>query len=81
MSEELDILPIGIGAGPHTDGQILVVNSVIGLSKRRPPFAEAFGDVLGEMEAAIDSYAKAVRSSEFPGGVPAFVEDDFGSPC
>lgn len=81
MSEELDILPIWLGAGPHTDGQVLVVNDGIGLSKRRPPVAEAFGDVRGEMEAAIDSYAEAVRSGEFPGGVPAFVEDDFGCPC
>ncbi|MFD1599158.1 3-methyl-2-oxobutanoate hydroxymethyltransferase [Halobellus rarus] len=65
-SDELEIPAIGIGAGPETDGQVLVVDDAIGLSERIPPFAEAFGDVRGEMRQAIEQYRDAVESREFP---------------
>ena len=66
ITENLDIPTIGIGAGPACDGQVLVVNDAIGLSDGAPPFAEAFGDVRGEMEAALSSYVEAVETGEFP---------------
>jgi 3-methyl-2-oxobutanoate hydroxymethyltransferase len=62
----LDVPTIGIGAGPHTDGQVLVVDDVIGLSERQPPFAEAFGDVRGETAAAIETFAERVAEGSFP---------------
>ncbi|WP_336021594.1 3-methyl-2-oxobutanoate hydroxymethyltransferase [Halobellus salinisoli] len=65
--EELDIPVIGIGAGPDTDGQVLVVDDAVGMSDRIPPFAEAFGDVRREMRTAIERYRDAVESGEFPG--------------
>jgi len=66
ITETLSIPTIGIGAGPHTDGQVLVVNDAIGLSERLPPFATAFGDVRGEMERAISSFKTAVEVGSFP---------------
>jgi 3-methyl-2-oxobutanoate hydroxymethyltransferase len=63
----LDIPVIGIGAGPDTDGQVLVVNDAVGLSESTPSFTESFGDVRGEMRDAIESYRDAVVSGAFPG--------------
>jgi 3-methyl-2-oxobutanoate hydroxymethyltransferase len=66
ITDELSIPTIGIGAGPDCDGQVLVVNDVLGLGERLPPFAEAFGDVRGEMQKAISGYVEAVENEEFP---------------
>ncbi|MFB6163285.1 MAG: 3-methyl-2-oxobutanoate hydroxymethyltransferase [Halococcoides sp.] len=68
VTDRIDVPTIGIGAGPHTTGQVLVVDDAVGLSERQPPFAEAFGDVRGEFESALDGYVEAVRSGEFPPG-------------
>jgi 3-methyl-2-oxobutanoate hydroxymethyltransferase len=66
VTDDLDIPVIGIGAGADTDGQVLVVTDVIGLSESAPPFAEQFGDVREEMAEAVRSYKRAVESGEFP---------------
>ncbi len=66
ITAELSIPTIGIGAGPETDGQVLVINDVIGLSDRSPPFATQFGDVRGEMRNAIEAYVDAVSTGQFP---------------
>jgi 3-methyl-2-oxobutanoate hydroxymethyltransferase len=66
VTDALSIPTIGIGAGPNCDGQVLVVDEVIGLSERVAPFSKRFGDVRGEMQDAIAAYAEAVESGEFP---------------
>jgi 3-methyl-2-oxobutanoate hydroxymethyltransferase len=66
VTDAIDIPTIGIGAGPETDGQVLVFNDVVGLSERAPPFAEQFGDVRSEIEGAVGDFAEAVRSGEYP---------------
>jgi 3-methyl-2-oxobutanoate hydroxymethyltransferase len=66
VTEAIDIPTIGIGAGPETDGQVLVFNDVVGLSERPPPFAKQFGDVRSEIEGAVGEYVNAVESGEFP---------------
>jgi len=66
VTENVSIPTVGIGAGPHCDGQVLVIDEVIGLSENTAPFSKAFGDVRGEMREAIESYAEAVESEEFP---------------
>jgi len=66
ITEALDIPTIGIGAGPDCDGQVLVINDAVGLGDWLPPFAEAFGDVRGEMKSALTGYVDAVESGEFP---------------
>lgn len=76
ITDALDIPTIGIGAGPHTDGQVLVITDVVGLSDRQPPFAEKFGDVKGEMEQAVGAYRDQVESGEFPADEHSHVEDD-----
>ncbi|MCD2204198.1 3-methyl-2-oxobutanoate hydroxymethyltransferase [Halobacterium sp. KA-6] len=79
VTDALDIPTIGIGAGPGTDGQVLVVDDAIGLSERCPPFAEQFGDVKTEMENAVEGYVDAVESGEFPAEKHSHVEEDLDS--
>ncbi|AZH25294.1 3-methyl-2-oxobutanoate hydroxymethyltransferase [Haloplanus aerogenes] len=66
VTAALDIPVIGIGAGPETDGQVLVLTDVIGLSESVPPFAEQFGDVRREIEDAVAAYRDAVEDGSFP---------------
>jgi len=76
ITDELSIPTIGIGAGKHCDGQVLVINDVLGLSERTPPFAEAFGNVREEMQSAIGEYVEAVEESEFPAEEHSHVADE-----
>ncbi|GAB6862769.1 3-methyl-2-oxobutanoate hydroxymethyltransferase [Haloplanus litoreus] len=66
VTAALDIPVIGIGAGPETDGQVLVLTDVIGLSESAPPFAAEFGDARGEIEDAVTAYREAVEDGDFP---------------
>ncbi|WP_435154600.1 3-methyl-2-oxobutanoate hydroxymethyltransferase [Haladaptatus sp. DFWS20] len=76
ITEELDIPTIGIGAGPHTDGQVLVINDTVGLGEWSPSFAKQFGDVRGEMERAVAAYRDEVESGEFPAREHSHVEEE-----
>ena len=75
MTDAIDIPIIGIGAGPHCDGQVLVVDEVIGLAEDTAPFSEAFGDVRGEMADANEGYLGAVERGEFPAEEHSHYED------
>jgi len=75
VTDELAIPTIGIGAGPDTDGQVLVINDAVGLSERAPPFATAFGDVRGEMVEAVAAYRDGVVEGSFPGEEETYVEE------
>ena len=75
VTEALDIPTIGIGAGGDCDGQVLVINDVLGLSEDAPPFAEQFGDVRAAMTEAIEGYRDAVESGSFPAAEHSHVED------
>ena len=76
ITERLDVPVIGIGAGPHTDGQIMVMHDMLGLtpsSIRVPKFVKNF---LPESEdgirGAFQGYADAVRAGTFPGPEHSF---------
>ncbi len=76
VTEALEIPTIGIGAGPDCDGQVLVINDVLGLDDWSPPFSKQFGDVRAEMAHAVAAYRDAVESGEFPAEEHSHVEDD-----
>jgi 3-methyl-2-oxobutanoate hydroxymethyltransferase len=76
VTDELSIPTIGIGAGPDCDGQVLVVDDVIGLGEWSPPFSKRFGDVRGEMSTAIAEYRESVASGEFPADEHSHVEEE-----
>lgn len=79
ITEAIEIPTIGIGAGPETDGQVLVIDDILGLSEFSPPFSKQFGDVRSEMETAIEAYKSEVESGSFPAEEHSHVEDDIDS--
>ena len=58
---------IGIGASPACDGQVLVVDDMLGMFERVPRFVRRFDDVAARISAAAQSYSSAVRDRSFPG--------------
>jgi len=67
VSDRLAIPTIGIGAGPGCDGQVLVLNDLLGLTARPPRFAKDFLACTGSITQAVADYVAAVRSGRFPG--------------
>jgi 3-methyl-2-oxobutanoate hydroxymethyltransferase len=67
ITEQVPIPTIGIGASPACDGQILVLEDMLGLSPKVPKFVRRYGDLGPGIEAAISGYARDVRSRAFPG--------------
>src|ERR1700760_2872382 len=67
ITGQVAIPTIGIGASAACDGQILVLEDMLGLSPRVPKFVKRYGDLGPGIEAAISDYAKEVRSRAFPG--------------
>jgi 3-methyl-2-oxobutanoate hydroxymethyltransferase len=64
----LDIIVIGIGAGPATDGQVLVFHDLLGIREGRGArFVQRYADVLDEMVAGVAAYAADVRAHRYPG--------------
>ncbi|MFY9957340.1 3-methyl-2-oxobutanoate hydroxymethyltransferase [Bradyrhizobium sp.] len=63
----VSIPTIGIGASAACDGQVLVLEDMLGLSPRTAKFVRRYGDLGPMIEAAIEGYAKDVRSRAFPG--------------
>lgn len=73
ITERLSIPTIGIGAGPHCDGQILVLHDVLGLSDGfSPRFAKRYAELHRDARAAIESYAAEVRAGTFPTAAHSF---------
>lgn len=66
ITRDIPIPTIGIGASPACDGQILVMEDMLGLSPRVPKFVKEFGKVGAAIEGAIKMYAEDVRSRAFP---------------
>ena len=58
---------IGIGASSACDGQILVLEDMLGLSERVPKFVKRFGSVAEHIRSAVEAYSSDVRSRSFPG--------------
>ncbi len=58
---------IGIGASAQCDGQILVMEDMLGLSPRVPKFVKEFGKIGAAIDSAIGAYAAAVKQRTFPG--------------
>jgi 3-methyl-2-oxobutanoate hydroxymethyltransferase len=67
ITEQVAIPTIGIGASPACDGQILVLEDMLGLSPRVPRFVKRYGDIGPSIEAAVAGYANDVRARAFPG--------------
>ncbi len=73
VTESVKIPTICIGAGPHCDGQILVLHDVLGLTERPPSFAKRYVDLASVIRDAVAKYVNEVRSGEFPS--PEYFKD------
>src|SRR4051795_9778001 len=67
ITGQVAIPTIGIGASPACDGQILVLEDMLGLSPRVPKFVRRYGNIGPGIEAAVKDYAEDVRKRVFPG--------------
>ncbi|GAB4476386.1 MAG: 3-methyl-2-oxobutanoate hydroxymethyltransferase [Elainellaceae cyanobacterium] len=65
ISQKLTIPTIGIGAGPHCDGQVLVTPDLLGLSEWQPPFAKTYTHLRDMITGAVQTYAAEVREQRF----------------
>lgn len=67
ITRDIGIPTIGIGAGPHVDGQVLVLYDMLGLNDTfKPKFLRRFADLAGAARAGIREYVDAVRRGEYP---------------
>lgn len=66
VTQRLHIPTIGIGAGAQCNGQVLVLQDLLGLTAKPPRFAKDFMQDAGSLAAAIRNYVAAVKSGEFP---------------
>jgi 3-methyl-2-oxobutanoate hydroxymethyltransferase len=67
ITESVEIPTIGIGAGPHCDAQVLVINDLLGLGpKPLAKLARAYADLRGEISRAASAFADDVRQGRFP---------------
>ena len=76
ITESLTIPTIGIGAGPHCDGQVLVVDDMLGMfTDFRPKFVRRYAELGQTAAQAIKSYAEDVRARRFPAPEHGFADE------
>ncbi len=66
ITSAVPVPTIGIGASPACDGQILVLEDMLGLSPTVPKFVKRYGSLAGMIEASVQAYADDVRKRAFP---------------
>lgn len=67
VAESVKIPIIGIGAGPHVDGQVLVSHDMLGINKDfSPKFLRRYLNLYDEIQKAVEHYVADVKSSDFP---------------
>ena len=67
ITASISIPTIGIGAGPNTDGQVLVISDMLGLFEAfRPKFVKRYANLAEEIRKAVQSYSTEVREGKFP---------------
>lgn len=67
VSQSIQIPTIGIGAGPDADGQVLVMQDMLGITKEfKPRFLRRYADLDSEVTKAVKNYVTDVKSKDFP---------------
>jgi 3-methyl-2-oxobutanoate hydroxymethyltransferase len=67
ITESVSVPTIGIGAGPHCDGQVLVITDLLGLGGGKyPKFAKPYANLRDEITRAAQAYARDVETGAFP---------------
>ncbi|MEB3216819.1 MAG: 3-methyl-2-oxobutanoate hydroxymethyltransferase [Nostocales cyanobacterium 94392] len=65
ITRKVSIPTIGIGAGSHCDGQVLVTSDLLGLSEKQPPFAKVYTNLRETITQAIKEFSQEVREAKF----------------
>ncbi len=74
ITDSLTISTIGIGGGVHCDGQVLVVNDMLGIFDRfTPKFVKKYANMNVQMKAAVTQYIDEVRAGQFPDDAHSFL--------
>jgi 3-methyl-2-oxobutanoate hydroxymethyltransferase len=77
ITAAIPVPTIGIGAGPGCDGQVLVVDDMLGqFTDFRPKFVKRFAELGAAADAAIAAYAAEVRTRSFPGPEHGFADQE-----
>ncbi len=67
VTQSINVPTIGIGAGPHCDGQVLVVYDMLGLTEEfKPRFVRRYAELASGMREAFKKYMKDVKAGQFP---------------
>ncbi len=67
VSAALSIPTIGIGAGPHCDGQVLVIQDLLGMNMEfKPKFVKRYANMFDTIKEALNAYSQEVRKGQFP---------------
>jgi 3-methyl-2-oxobutanoate hydroxymethyltransferase len=67
VSQSVDIPTIGIGAGPDTDGQVLVMQDMLGITKEfKPRFLRRYADLYDTVTEAVKQYVGDIKTKDFP---------------
>ena len=72
VTKQVNVPTIGIGAGPHCDGQVLVLHDIIGLTEFSPSFAKQYVNVSKAIEDAVTQFASEVREEVYPDAKHSF---------
>lgn len=76
ISGEIAVPTIGIGAGPDCDGQVLVIDDMLGMfTAFRPKFVKRYAELGQDADKAIEAYAAEVRTRSFPGPEHSFAAE------
>ena len=82
ITRQIPIPTIGIGASAECDGQILVLEDMLGLSPRVPRFVKEYAQIGAAIESAVKSFAGDVRNRAFPGAEHTYpMADDTETPA
>jgi 3-methyl-2-oxobutanoate hydroxymethyltransferase len=81
ITESVSIPTIGIGAGVHCDGQVLVLHDMLGIAgKVHPRFVKQYANIGETIRAAVTDYCGEVRESKFPAAEHSFHTDEAPAP-
>lgn len=72
ITEKLNIPTIGIGAGRHCKGQVLVLHDLLGLCPNKLKFTRVFSDLSSRVKKAVNSFDYQVKTGGFPAGKESF---------
>ena len=75
ITQNVSIPTIGIGAGAECDGQVQVINDILGLSDFIPKHAKQYTKIRDTMAQAVDDYRKEVQAGQFPTKENSYIID------